>query len=204
MGLNREADGSLEVAERPVILRMAALVGAVAVPWAVLESAPVQAPRDPLRVVLGFVAGAFLLVVALLAESRWLRFDRRQRVLHWRRSRLLSTRAGALPFSAISSAVAQPRLPDDASGARRLTYTPVLVTTKGEIPLSGTSSLQASDYAELLAAVREAVGLETAEEAVAGLVEAGRIVDAVALARRLFGLSLEEATARVERLRRGP
>jgi hypothetical protein len=179
------------------------LVGTALVPWGVLASAP-SGGRDPLRLVLGFVAGTFFLLIALLVPTRCYRFDRAQRQLHWGKASLLTKRSGTISFDAIRAAVAQPRMDDDNPRTRRLSYRPVLLTMDGEMPLSNSSSLDADDYSDLLEAVREVVGLDRFDPVgeLSDLVRAGRITDAVALLRRRTGTSLVDARREVEKMRR--
>jgi hypothetical protein len=93
---------------------------------------------------------------------------------------------------------------DDNPRMRRLTYRPVLMTTEGEMPLSNTTSRRPEDFGELLAHVRAAIGATDAEQgsAVVDLVRAGRTVDAITVARRELGLSLEGARERVQQIQR--
>lgn len=204
MRIRREPDGSLELRESPAVARAAMLVGAVAIPWAAMTGRP-TAGHDGLRIVLGFVAGAFLLLGALLVEKRRFRFDLPERRLHWQRSRLIGNRSGTLAFSEIRSVVAQPRMEDDNPRTRRLTYRPVLLTMEGEVVLSNTSSLEAKDYEALLSQIREVIGLtDTAPaDSIVDLVRAGRLIDAVTVVRRQLGLSLEEAEQRVRQIQHG-
>lgn len=199
MRVRREAGGVLVIGERPVLLRVALLVGAVVVPWAVVSGQP--ADREPVRIGLGILAGVFLLVVALLAESRWFRFDPAVRALHWRRSRFLWRRWGELPFSAIFGATTLPRIDED-SRQGRVTYQPVLQTAMGELPLSSSFSRRVEDYDVLLGLIREVIA-ETSDDqegTIVSLVRAGRTMEATALVRRALGLSLGEARQHVRRL----
>jgi hypothetical protein len=195
MALTRQRDGSVVIREKPLVLRVSMIVLAMVVPWAVFWAAPTSAQDDPLRNVLGLVAGGFFLLIALLAESRSFHFDAERREIRWSRSRILSSRSGILAFDAVTAVVAQPRMDADNPRARRVTYQPVLLTTMGEMPLSNTSSLKAEDYAEVLSAVGGVLGLGVADQddAVRDLVRAGRIEDAVALLRRRTGDPLEQA-----------
>ena len=201
MRIRRAPDGSLEIFESPIVARIAMLVGAVAIPWAVMTSRPPSSGHR-LDIMLGFVAGAFMLLGALLVETRRFRFDRAEQRLHWQRSRLIGKRAGTLAFSEIRSAVAQPRMEDDNPRTRRLSYRPVLLTREGEIVLSNTSSLNVKDYETLLSQIREVIGLTDAgpTDPIVDLVRAGRLIDATKILRRQGDLSLEEAQQRVRQI----
>lgn len=201
MHIRRDPDGSVEIHEIPAVMRGALLAGAAAIPWATWAGA-VDA-SDPLRVVLGILGGAMFLASALLVEGRWYRFDRQEGVVRWRRSRLLSSRSGSLPFGAVVAVVPQARMDDDNPRTRRVSYRPVMLTSEGEMLLSNQTSLKAEDFADLLSTVRGALGLTSTQERgqVVDLVAAGRIVDAVALLRRQRGVSLAEAKSAVEAIR---
>ena len=186
------------------MFRVALLVGAVAVPWAVISATAGASSADALRISLAFLCGGLMLAAALLVESRRFYFDRPNRILHWQRSRILSRSGSSLLFDQITAAVTQPQMDDDNPRARRFTYRPFLITIGGPIPLSNSSSLDADDYSGLLDAVRAVVGLGAAQDAhtVADLVRAGRIVDAITLERRRAGTSLEAATTTVEAIQK--
>jgi hypothetical protein len=107
---------------------------------------------------------------SLLAEARTFRFDRTHQQLHWRRSRLVGSHSGTLPFSAMPLS--------NTSSLRAEDYAEILTLVRATIGQA------------------DADGVSDAVE----LVRAGRIVDATIMIRRQPGVSLEEATRRVRQI----
>lgn len=142
------------------------------------------------------------LLFMLVSETSDFVFDAATRRLTWNRRLGFIYRSGLVPFEEIEKVVIRTALGSDSvAPGRRI----VLLTRSGEVPLS--ASYSASDeYEENAERVRRFLGRtqeDPVSDSVAALVAAGRDVDAIRELRLVRKISLVEARAEVDRIRRG-
>jgi len=204
MKLRTLSDGSLILDERLTLLRWGALVAAVALAATLGHAAWVRGrvlPREAVGGGLGLVA---LVTLAAVVADREFRFDRQVGRMRWTVRRLLRTTVGEVRFHEIEGVVLRSEV-NTENPSRPLRYTPLLETRAGTISLSSFHSGDRKHCEELAHAVAvvlgrpaESVKAPTVED----LVAAGRLVDAVTLARQERGLDLAAAKSFVDALRR--
>lgn len=203
-------DGSLVIEEGWPVLRAACVIGGILIPAAILwgeyQSGVFRATRLG-----GALLGAVLpLWVAAVISDLSFRFDARRRVLVWCRRNGFGARGGELPFSEIRDVlVAEERSRDDENtvGGYTVRYSALLVTSGGNLALTGTHSSSREDYDDIAAAIRALVhGTVPAvaqSDEVTRLVAAGRLIDAVSVLRAQQGLGLTEARMAVDEILEG-
>lgn len=134
-----------------------------------------------------------LVVGAMFSKYTVFRFDRRQRILVWRRRGLLRAEGGSVPFDAIRSAVVE-TITDSSALEYRVTLT---TTDGGSIPLTLYYTLGAGERCERLRdLINQFVGTEPLrhpEADIRAMVSAGHSVRAIAFAKQRLGLSTSEA-----------
>jgi hypothetical protein len=202
MRIETRLDGSVAIRSsrslRPVCFALGAAVTA-----AVL----LEEPRDATRVGLGLLGALVPFALAALLERTVFDFDVTQRRLRWSRRNLFRALGGELPFDDIRDVVLRTRLETDSDTRLRVVHRlhrVALGTTAGEILLSNAWSGDERTQARVADAIRGVLGKSAAppvEDSVEDMVAAGAIVDAVRLARERLGLSLAEATDRVNEMR---
>ena len=84
--------------------------------------------------VLGCIVGTGLCLLGFFAvfERTEFAFDRRARVVRWKRRRAFRRRAGEIPFDRIESVAVQSPIGDEGVPSRRV----ALITRDGEVPLT--------------------------------------------------------------------
>ena len=141
------------------------------------------------------------LLFLLLSETSDFVFDAGTRRLTWTRRLGFVRRSGQVPFEEIEHVVVRTALGSDSvTPSQRI----VLLTRHGELPLS--ASYSASDeYALNAERLRRFLGRtqeDPVSDSVEALVAAGRDMDAIRELRLARGISLTEARAEVQRIRR--
>ena len=141
------------------------------------------------------------LLFMLVSEKSDFVFDARTRRLTWTRRVGFIRRSGQVPFEWIEHVVIRTALGSDSvAPSRRI----VLLTRNGELPLS--ASYSPSDAYEADAeALRTFLGRTQADPlsaSVDALVAGGRDMDAIRELRLARGMSLTDARAEVERIRK--
>lgn len=147
-------------------------------------------------------ASCTCLLFLFLSEKSDFVFDSALRRLTWTRRVGLLRRSGFLPFDQIEQVVVRTAMGSDAiSPSQRI----VLLTRTGELPLTaGFSPNDAyADDAERLRTFLGRTGTDPVAASVEALVGAGRDLDAIRELRLARGLSLVDARAEVERIRKG-
>jgi hypothetical protein len=138
-----------------------------------------------------------LVVGAVFSKFSVFRFDRRRRVLVWRRRGLLRAEGGSVPFDAIRSAVVE-----TVTDSSALQYRVALTTDGGSIPLTLYYSLGAGERCERLRdRINQFVGTEPLRHPdadIRAMASGGHSVRAVALAKQQLGLSTSEATRMID------
>jgi len=138
-----------------------------------------------------------LVVGMVFSKYSVFRFDRRQRILVWRRRGLLRAEGGSVPFDRIRFAVVE-----SITDSSALEYRVALTTDDGSIPLTPYYTLGAGERCERLRdLINQVVGAEPLsrpEADIRALARGGHPVRAVALAKQRLGLSTTEATRLVD------
>lgn len=197
------ADGSLILDERLTFLRWGAVAGALGVVAVLGFTAWTHGGLTPKQILGGAAGFLALMGLAALVADRAFRFERPLGRVTWTVRRLFGTRAGSIPFSDVERIVLRSEV-DTEIRSRPLRYTPMLVTRSGGMPLTSFLSSDKDACERLVRDILAAMGREGEAVGTAGiedLVAAGRIVDAVVLARREKGLDLTAAKAHVDSLR---
>jgi hypothetical protein len=205
MRVVREMDGSVIIRERWTVLRLAALAGAAAIP--VLLAMDSGATTTGRTWIGGLVAAGLLAVVAAAVVDLEYRFDPRARLVSWRRARLFGRRTGSVAYADIRDVLVRAETERDEDAHRsRTVWRLELVTSDGTLSLTNQRALRPDEHEVVADLLRTVIGLPAPhpEEGVARLARAGYLVDAVALARRQLGCTLDDASALVDRLRREP
>lgn len=199
-------NGSLVIRESWPFLRAACVTAACLLPAIVFLAAFAEDSLGWQKLV-GTALGSLLLcAIAAVVDERRFVFDPSIRTMTWEQRNWLRSRGGQLPFSEIKDVVVPfSRETDLESRRRRNHYTAMLVTTAGQIPLTGTSSIRKQEYVDLadavLAILSQPQGRSAGGAEIDRLVAAGRTVDAIALVRAQKGLGLAEARALVDKIR---
>ena len=138
-----------------------------------------------------------LVVGAVFSKYSVFRFDRRRRVLVWRRRGLLRARGGSVRFDTIRCAVVE-----SITDSSALEYRVTLTTDGGSIPITEYYTLGAGDRCERLRAViNQFVGAEPLphpDADIRAMVGGGHFVRAVAFAKQRLGLSTSQGTRLVD------
>ena len=156
---------------------------------------------------MGSALGAVLLFsIAAIVDDRRFVFDPSLRTLTWEQRSWIRSRGGQLPFSQIQDVVVTFSRERDLDSNRAYDqYRAVLVTSAGQIPLTGTSSInrqESDNLADAVLAIISAPGDSRARGSeIDRLSAAGQIIDAIALVRAQKGLGLAEAKMLVEEIR---
>ena len=198
------ADGSLVVEERLTLLRWGAVLSALAL-VAILGTIAFERgrilPREAIGGGLGLIA---LMGLAALVADREFRFDRSVGRMRWTVRRLTRTRIGEVRFHEIEGVTLRSEV-DTEHPQRALRYTPLLETHGGSFPLSSFQSGDRQQWEDVAHAVAVVLGRPTESLrplTVEDLVASGRVIEAIALARRERGLDLTAAKALVDSMRR--
>jgi len=201
-------NGSLVIQESWTLLRATCATAACLLPAVVFLAASAEGSLGWQKLAGSALGSTLLLAIAAIVEDRRFVFDPSARTMTWERRNWLRSRGARLPFSEIKDVVVPfSRETDLESNRRRDHYTAMLVTTSGQIPLTGTSSIRKQEYVDLADAVLAI--LSKPHQGPAGgteldrLVAAGRTLDAIALVRAQQGLGLAEAKALVDRISAG-
>lgn len=151
------------------------------------------------------IAAASLAAIALVAaESGLFVFDKKSRVLRWKRSIAWRQREGSLPFDQVADVTLERPIGDSGIPSRRIT----LRLQNGEmLPLrSNYKTDHDSELLKLADQIRDALGLPPKPppgDAIKALVAQGKVVEAVKELRRTRGLSLVEAKREVDAIDAG-
>lgn len=141
------------------------------------------------------------LVAALFFRSDRFVFDLERRRLSWRKWSLLRRRAGAVDFAEISGVTVESM----SSGEGGSSYRIALQTPDGALPLTETYSGDNDTWQPLAARLRSLLGMTTAatgDDDLRALLAQGRTIDAIRQLREARGLSMTDAKAEIDRLRR--
>ncbi len=202
MRVEREGPGVIVIRERWTVMRLAFLAGAALVPGllALCPAGACSAREWGGGLVLAAVLGA----IGFLVEDQEVRFDPGARRVAWLRRRVVGARTDHIPFADIRDVLVRPETTRDAGDRRaHTTWWLELVTSTTTHRLTRQGAFHAEEFATVAALLRAVLGLPAPQpDAIARLAAAGHVLEAVALARREQGLSLEDATAMVEQLRR--
>jgi hypothetical protein len=152
-------------------------------------------------------SAATLVVIGLAtAESGRFAFDRRRRIVEWRRRWAWWRREGTIAFADISEVRVESPIGDEGEPSRRI----VLKLADGRtLPLRASYTPDGDGaLAGLAERLRALVGRpgqppSPPSDAVAALVREGRMIEAIKELRRTRGLSLLEAKQAVDHLRGG-
>lgn len=148
------------------------------------------------------VASITCLLFMLLSEKSKFVFDAGTRRLTWTRRIGFVHRSGEIPFEEIEHVVVRTALGSEFDApSQRI----VLLTLNGELPLtvSFSHSEVHSANAERLRSFLDRTQVDPLTASVDALVAAGRDMDAIRELRLTRGMSLTDAHAEVERIRRG-
>ncbi len=200
MKITRLPNESLEIQERWAFLKTGCAIGAVLLPVVIVLA---ELNEDSMR--LGRLAGGalgtiLLLWIAAVLKDRRFFFDAAEKLLTWDQRNWFGSQGGRIPFSDIKQVLVtsqRTRDSDHRVGGYDVNYGAILVTGAGTIPLTGTHSSSKQEYERLAEAVLAVLSrpdnTPKTEDEVAGLIAAGRMIDAVALIRAEKGLGLLEA-----------
>jgi len=153
--------------------------------------------------VIGFGVAAALAAIgsALFYENNVFTLDVVERLLTWRKKRLLRGEQGTVPFADIESVVIERCSSGESTG---LSTRIVLMTKQGKIPVSSAYSggLACSDE-RLADELQQLIGItaDVQENSVREMVRSGRLIDAIEYARQRYDLSLTEAHNLVEAMK---
>ena len=142
---------------------------------------------------LGIATAIAAFGAALFFENNIFTFDVVERLLVWRKKRLLRGEYGTTPFLDIQSIVIERCSSGKSSG---LSTRIVMVTKQGKIPISSAYSGTLDCVNERLAnELQQLIGITTdvQENSVREMVRSGRMIDAIEYARKRYSLSLTEA-----------
>lgn len=151
-----------------------------------------------------FFGVCMLLLFALVSWRREVvTFDAGRQEARWHRRRAFKTTEGTIPFAEIKSI----SIDSQSSGSRgTLTYRLTILTTGSPVPMSDAYGGNWSRYDRLRSQILEFLHIETNEESSPGLADEaairsllmqGRKVDAIQRLHSCQGISLVEATDRV-------
>lgn len=199
-------NGSLVIRESWTLLRAACVTAACLLPAIVFLAASAEGSLGWQRLVGSALGSLLLCAIAAIVDDRRFVFDPSVRTMTWEQRNWLRARGGRLPFSEIKDVVVPfSRETDLDSNRRRNHYTAMLVTTSGQIPLTGTSSIRKQEYLDLADAVLAVLSQPHGGSAGGGeidrLIAAGRTIEAMALVRAHQGLGLAEARALVDKIK---
>jgi hypothetical protein len=139
---------------------------------------------------------------ALFIKRSVFEFDRRRRILTWRRDGLFRAKAGCVPFDKIRAATVESITGDSTSVLR---YRTAVATDDGTIPITEYYTLGGGERCER---TRDEINRFVDPEAVVSadndireMARAGHSVRAVAMAKQKLGLSTSEAVRYVDQAR---
>lgn len=173
---------------------------------AIAATALLQEPRSFTRILLGFAAALLPLSIAAILDGVRFHFDGLKRRVFWRRKNFFRTHSGELGFGEITEVrLAALADPERRKGKNQQCYRVVLATGTGELPLSNVWTVDLRGQTKIAEAICAVLGKGApvgVQNSVDELVEAGRTIDAVKLARERFGLGLTEAKKLVDEKKR--
>lgn len=135
-------------------------------------------------------------LAACFSERSIFEFRRKEGELVWRRRSLVGSRSGTIGFTNIKMVAIE----NTPSGSALL-YRIVLVTNDGPFPLGKVYESNEKRFEDIARAIRVVLGQsadQSADTNLAVLVAEGRIIDAVTLAKRRYGMNLTQARQYVE------
>ena len=147
----------------------------------------------------------FLLCFMICYERTRFEFDPTLGLVRWFSKRIFSTKTGSLPFGRVKSVILQTSLGSDATcPSARL----ALVTDQGELPLcKAYAGGTGEEYETIAARIRTLLQLGPASsdvvlDTIRAAVEQGRKIEAIRLLRLHKGMTLTEAKAFIDNIRR--
>jgi hypothetical protein len=154
-----------------------------------------------------FAAGIFLLIALFCLRRTTFIFDARQRIVRWQGIRVLKVYSGSMPFSEITEIGTETMPSPRGQPLYRLT----LITKQGRTPMSDGYGGGGQWYEKIREAIATFIKLDAASAAgtasmagdseldasIRSLLEQGRKIDAVSLARTRKHLDLTQAVQRV-------
>jgi hypothetical protein len=145
--------------------------------------------------------GFFALLFVLFFERVRFAFDRRLKLIVWRRRRALRAKGGEVPFSSVVRILVSVPIGDQGHPPNRQI---ILKLKEGVLPLTLTTTTDVDDVQLHLAErLRQFMGEDPRDPAAASIEEAiaaGQIIQAVKLLREQEGMSLTEAKLRVSEI----
>ena len=205
MKIARRDESVLTVVDFPIVTGVASLLLVIS-PVIVFIRDLVSGVRST-RLELGMVALALtgLLTGALFVKRGVFEFDRRRRILTWRRGGVFGAKGGCVPFEKIRSATVE-TIANDTSAVR--SYRTEVATNDGTIPITQYYSQGKRKRCERM---REEINRFVHPEACPGgaendvreMARNDHSVGAVALAKEKLGLSTSEAVRFVDEARDG-
>jgi hypothetical protein len=151
------------------------------------------------------VGAASLAAIALVAaESGLFVFDKKSRVVRWKRSFVGRQREGTLPFDEVEAVTLERPIGDTGVPCRRIT----LRLQNGKmLPLRSNYKTDRDDeLLKIAGQIRDALGLPPTPppaDAIKALVAQGKTIEAIKELRRTRGLSLVEAKREVDAIDAG-
>jgi len=206
MKIEKLPNGTLVLQESWPLLRASCAIGGCLLPLTLCVAASLDGSFGWTKI-MGSALGAVLLFsIAAIVDDRRFVFDPSLRTLTWEQRSWIRSRGGQLPFSQIQDVVVTFSRERDLDSNRAYDqYRAVLVTSAGQIPLTGTSSInrqESDNLADAVLAIISAPGDSRARGSeIDRLSAAGQIIDAIALVRAQKGLGLAEAKMLVEEIR---
>jgi len=200
MKITRLPNESLEIQERWTLLKTGCAIGGILLPVLIVVAEINSDSMRAGRIAGGTLGTILLLWVAAVVNDRHFLFDAAQKVLTWEQKNWFRSRGGHVPFSDIKQVLVKTqrtRDNDHTVGGYGVNYSAILVTGAGTIPLTSSHSSDKREYEKLAETILAVLSLPdktpNTEDEVAGLIAAGRMIDAVALIRAEKGLGLLEA-----------
>jgi hypothetical protein len=151
------------------------------------------------------IGAASLAAIALVAaESGFFVFDRKSRVVRWKRSFVGRQREGTLPFDEVEDVTLERPIGDTGVPSRRIA---LRLQSGKTLPLRSNYKTDRDDeLLKIAEQIRETLGLPPKPppvDAIKTLVAQGRTVEAIKELRRTRGLSLVEAKRAVDAIDAG-
>lgn len=149
------------------------------------------------------LAAAVVVALGLAAfESGLFVFDRRQRVVRWKRQRAWRRLEGTLPFDDVADVAVESPIGDSGLPSRRIT---LRMKSGRRLPLRAGYVTDGDDelvrIAEQIRVAMGQPGQRTPDASAAALVAQGRTIDAIKELRQARGLSLTDAKREVDAMR---
>lgn len=200
--LKEAPDGrSIVFEDRPLVLP--AIFGAAATFLAGHAVVQYQALLDGEKEALGLIFSALFaaLAAALFFRRDYFVFDLDRRRLSWRKWSLFKRSAGAVDFAEIAGVTVESMSGSEGGASYRI----ALRTPAGALPLTETYSGDNNTWQPMAARLRTVLGMTAAagdDDDLRALVAQGRHIDAIRQLREARDLSLTDAKAEIDRLRR--